>query len=210
MLIVANEQPVYYSVSGDIDGSTIDVISDISRIGDATAVAEQLTVVSDSDPNAYLGKLPPAEFPDLPDSGWLEQGEIYNYGGTLVMVRQDHNRLPSYSVDNITLYIKYRPDAASVLDWVVGEPVEVGMHRIYNSIEYVCLQAHVTQSDWTPDRTPALWSVYVEPTSEWSYPFAYKIGDQVTYLGILYECIQAHTSQAGWHPDVVPALWKRL
>jgi len=98
---------------------------------------------------------------------------------------------------------------------VVGEPVTVGMHRLYGGIEYVCLQAHVTQADWTPPLTPALWQVYTPPPppeSEWTYPVAYAIGDIVWYgtPSDRYQCRQAHTSQAGWTPPAVPALWLRL
>ena len=206
-LIKPTDQPIHWSVqvpNGDIP------LSGVTGVGEATAAPH--TVYQDSDPNAYLGKLPATKFPDLPDSGWLEQNAIYNYNGTLVMVRQSHNRQSDYSVDNITLYIRYRPGASGVLDWIAGEKVEVGTHRLYNAIEYVCLQAHVTQSDWQPPAVPALWSIYTPPpppASAWSYPVAYKVNDLVTYNGSTYKCLQAHTSQAGWTPVAVPALWQK-
>ena len=45
--------------------------------------------------------------------------------------------------------------------WVVGEKVEPGDRRYYepDGKLYKCRQAHTTQADWTPDKTPALWSV---------------------------------------------------
>ena len=45
--------------------------------------------------------------------------------------------------------------------WVVGEKVEPGDRRYYepDGKLYECRQAHTTQADWTPDKTPALWSV---------------------------------------------------
>lgn len=43
--------------------------------------------------------------------------------------------------------------------WRPGEDVEVGDRRYYNGAWYVCLQAHTTQADWTPDAVPALWQV---------------------------------------------------
>ena len=46
-------------------------------------------------------------------------------------------------------------------EWVPGEAVEVGDRRYYppSDLLYKAIQAHTTQSDWTPDATPALWSV---------------------------------------------------
>lgn len=41
--------------------------------------------------------------------------------------------------------------------WKVGEAVVVGDRRYYNNIWYICLQAHTTQADWTPNIVPALW-----------------------------------------------------
>ena len=41
--------------------------------------------------------------------------------------------------------------------WVAGEPVQVGDRRTFQGRIYSCIQAHTTQSDWTPNVTPALW-----------------------------------------------------
>ena len=44
------------------------------------------------------------------------------------------------------------------LAWVAGEAVAVGDKRYYNGVWYVCIQAHTTQSYWTPDVTQAHWN----------------------------------------------------
>ena len=43
--------------------------------------------------------------------------------------------------------------------WSVGIAVSVGDRYQYNGKLYKCGQAHTTQADWTPDITPALWTV---------------------------------------------------
>lgn len=45
--------------------------------------------------------------------------------------------------------------------WVVGEAVNVNDRRFYEPTQllYKCRQAHTTQADWTPDKTPAMWAV---------------------------------------------------
>lgn len=151
-------------------------------------------------------------FPPLPDSGWLEAGAIYQHGEQAVIVRQGHERTIYEPSETPALFMIYRADAADVLAWIAGESVAVGTQRTYDGVTYECLQAHVTQADWTPDATPALWSAVVEEptTDEWTAGVWYDIGDQVTYGGVLYECIQAHTSQAGWEPPNVPALWSEV
>lgn len=52
------------------------------------------------------------------------------------------------------------------LPWTVGENCAVGEIRRYNNKLYRCLQAHITQSNWTPDAVPALW---VEVAAEGEY-----------------------------------------
>lgn len=43
--------------------------------------------------------------------------------------------------------------------WATGIAVEVGQRYQYGDRLYKVGQAHTTQSDWTPDVTPALWTV---------------------------------------------------
>lgn len=59
---------------------------------------------------------------------------------------------------------------------------------------YKCVQPHTSQTEWTPDKTPALWvEVSVEEFPEWHQPTgahdAYNIGDKVTYNEQHYICI---------------------
>lgn len=53
---------------------------------------------------------------------------------------------------------------------------------------YKCVQSHVSQSTWTPDITPALWTkVSIEDWPEWIQPTgaqdAYMSGDKVSHNG---------------------------
>ena len=43
--------------------------------------------------------------------------------------------------------------------WAVGIAVSVGDRYQFNGKLYKCVQSHTTQADWTPDVTPALWTV---------------------------------------------------
>ena len=43
--------------------------------------------------------------------------------------------------------------------WATGIAVEAGQRYQYGDRLYKVGQAHTTQSDWTPDITPALWTV---------------------------------------------------
>ena len=57
----------------------------------------------------------------------------------------------------------------------------------YNGILYRCVQAHTSQTDWTPDITPALWVVVsLDEFPEWVQPTgahdAYNTGDKVSHL----------------------------
>ena len=186
------------------------------RLAPTDCIATSLDVVSADNEVDFLGALPASSFKPLPNSGYLEKDEIYEYNGRLVMVRQSHARQPQYSPDKTpTLFIEYRPDAAKVLDWIPGERVHVGTQRTYDGKTHEALQEHVTQEDWIPPKTPALWKEVkqiseVELTKEWAAGVKYGVGSVVTYSGVKYECLQAHTSLIGWEPPRVPALWKPL
>lgn len=47
-------------------------------------------------------------------------------------------------------------------EWKPGEAVIEGDRLQYGDLLYKCRQAHTTQADWTPDKTPALWEVIDE------------------------------------------------
>ena len=217
--LTATTQPLRYTVTGTLDSESVH-IEDVTPQGNLTGVNATLTAVSGESETAYLAALTTADvaFDPLPDSGWLEEGRVYDYAGTLVMVRQSHYRTIYAPEETPALFVVYRPDAAEVLDWIAGESVTVGIRRVYGGVIYECIQSHVTQSDWAPPAVPALWRVVVDESEEpeeptvaaWAAYTAYKIGDLVTYNGVTYECRQAHTSQVGWEPDRVPALWLRL
>jgi hypothetical protein len=62
--------------------------------------------------------------------------------------------------------------------------------RRYGEKLYRCVQAHTSQSDWTPDKTASLWACTADPAEEWpdwSQPIgahdAYSNGDKVTHNG---------------------------
>jgi len=134
-------------------------------------------------------------------------GDIVAYNDRAYSCRQAHTSQSDWSpVDAFTLWVVHRANEPE-LPWVACEPVEIGWTRTYDGTVYECIQAHVTQSDWTPDAVPALWQSQAPPTGEWAVGVAYTIGDLVTYDGDTYECRQSHTSQAGWTPPAVPALW---
>jgi hypothetical protein len=135
-------------------------------------------------------------------------GNYYLYKGDILKCRQTHNRTIYEPKDTPALFSFFR-DNSLQLEWIVGEQVEVGWMRIYSGVKYEVIQAHQTQSDWAPDKVPALWKVYVDPTLtiDWKIGIAYKVGDEVMYLGKKYRCRQAHTSIATWNPVAAASLW---
>ena len=89
--------------------------------------------------------------------------------------------------------------------WQVGELVKLGDKRRYNDKLYEIIQPHTTQSDWTPDITPALWKE-IQPVGvipEWKQPAgahdAYQIGDKVLFNGKTWE---STIKDNVWAPDV--------
>lgn len=82
------------------------------------------------------------------------------------------------ALDAIDLYPAWRTDTA----YVVDERIRHG------STLYRCVQSHTSQADWTPDKTPALWTVvsldewpaWIQPTGAQD---AYGFGAKVSHLG---------------------------
>ena len=75
--------------------------------------------------------------------------------------------------DSIVLATSYLDDeqAETVTNlfpvWESGIAYIVDDRRQYNQLLYRCVQAHTSQIDWTPDKTPALW--VRTSTEEWPH-----------------------------------------
>ena len=98
-----------------------------------------------------------------------------------------------------------------------GHAYEVGEYCLYGENEvgdpqlYVCLLAHTSQSDWTPDVSSSLFKavgITEEGYPEWSQPVgtsdAYMTGDIVSYEGTLYISLIDNNV---WSPVAYPAGW---
>lgn len=94
--------------------------------------------------------------------------------------------------------------------WVIGRAYAVDERLQYNGVLYRVVQAHTSQADWVPDKTPALfvvvsldeWPEFVQPTGAHD---AYKKGDKVTFEGKHYiSLIDANV----YSPTAYPAGWK--
>ena len=93
--------------------------------------------------------------------------------------------------------------------WKENTQVEAGSRYQYNGNLYRVIQAHTTQTDWTPDKTPALWAVVsLEEWPGWVQPTgahdAYAKGTKVTHNGVKYvSLIDANV----WEPGTNETLW---
>ena len=71
--------------------------------------------------------------------------------------------------------------------WMSETSYAVGVRIRYGGKLYRCEQAHTSQADWTPDKTPALWTEVAKPGEipVWKQPTgaqdAYMTGDKVWY-----------------------------
>ena len=88
--------------------------------------------------------------------------------------------------------------------WQTDTAYAIGDRIRYGEKLYKCVQPHTSQTDWTPDATPALWvAVSLDEYPEWVQPTgahdAYSTGDKVSYNGKHYiSTIDANT----YAPDV--------
>jgi hypothetical protein len=159
----------------------------------------------------YLGGLGQhqAHFDPLPDEGeWLEQGDIYSYADDLLMVRQSHYRTHHEPADVPALFLIWREDIDG-LEWIVGEQVYVGTLRRYEDVTYRAIQAHVTQTDWTPPAVPALWEIYEpeEPGDPWQSGTIYLLDAVVTHNSITW---QSRRNNNSWEPGTSDSGWLQI
>lgn len=89
--------------------------------------------------------------------------------------------------------------------WAENISVSVNDRYQYNDNLYKCVQAHTTQADWTPDKTPALWvEVSLDEFPEWRQPAgahdAYAKGDRVKHNDKKWEStVDANVWEPGVH-----------
>ena len=155
-----------------------------------------------------------------------DYAKVSQIGRTPVLTVQELEMVKSalpYHADVIEAEVKSTDPAVIVAnlievrkrpDWYAGLAVKVAEVYFYQGNLYKVIQAHTTQSDWTPDVTPALWKKFYEVEAgpqPWVQPTgahdAYNIGDRVTFEGRLYESkIDANV----WSPSAYPAGWTDL
>lgn len=106
-----------------------------------------------------------------------------------------------------TIYDPWRVDKA----YVTGEFVTFGQNGVGDPQLYKVVQAHTSQSTWTPDATPALYvAVGLDDSGYpvWSQPTgahdAYNKGDIVNYNGTLYQSL---IDGNAYSPEAYPAGW---
>lgn len=95
-----------------------------------------------------------------------------------------------------------------------NEMFTYGINEVGDPQLYRVVQAHTSQSDWTPDNTPALYTpIGLDDSGHtiWSKPTgahdAYNKGDVVNYNGILYRSLVDGNI---YSPEEYPAGWEKV
>ena len=122
-----------------------------------------------------------------------------------------HKDLKDIMIDVATSYLSdAEAETVTMLypEWEEIVSYHVGDRRQYGGLLYKCVQAHVSQADWTPDKVPALWvRTSTDPFPEWIQPTgahdAYALGAHVSHNGKHWESdIDANVYEPGvygWH-----------
>lgn len=113
----------------------------------------------------------------------------------------------------VNLLVEIRPELSDQLAlkysamypvWAAGIAVEAGQRYQYGDRLYKVGQAHTTQVDWTPDATPALWTVIdVEHAGTIDDPIPavagmeYEYGKYYSEYGTIYICQRTGEAAGG-------------
>lgn len=129
-------------------------------------------------------------------------GKFKDYDDILRSLLQDKTTLIAGTFDDTT--------AATVKElypeWEAGITVAKNDRYRYQDTLYKCLQAHTTQTDWTPTAAASLWAKVLIPDAdvipEWTQPTnanPYMKGDVVTHSNKTWE---STTDNNVWEPGV--------
>lgn len=92
--------------------------------------------------------------------------------------------------------------------WTLDRAYDAGQRVRYGNKLYRCEQAHTSQSDWTPPKTPALWTEVSKPGEipVWRQPTgaqdAYNLGDRVRYPDAGGDVWVSTVDNNVWEPGV--------
>lgn len=98
--------------------------------------------------------------------------------------------------------------------WLAGVAYSVGERVQYDGNLYKVVQAHTSQADWTPDKTPALYTEVAKPGEipVWKQPTgaqdAYNKGDKVHYPTADDPVYESLIDANVWSPNDYPQGWK--
>ena len=104
----------------------------------------------------------------------------------------------------------YPPEWKEGLKLIKGDVVK------HNGVWYEVIQAHTSQSDWTPDKTPALFAVpivpglipvFVHPTGAHD---VYMNGDKVHFPKLTDPVYESLIDYNSYSPTEYPLGWKKL
>ncbi len=87
-------------------------------------------------------------------------GDVFVSDSTLYKVIQAHTSqsdwIPS---ETPALYNKYQIDTGEILEWDYPVEYSIDDQVTYNGDVYICIQAHTSQSGWTPVAVASLWEL---------------------------------------------------
>lgn len=112
-----------------------------------------------------------------------------------------------------TVYPEWKNETA----YKVNEMVTYGVNEVDDPQLYRCVQAHTSQSDWTPNVTPALWTpIGLAPDNIpiWSQPTgahdAYNKGDRVHFPEKDSPVYESLIDGNVYSPEVYPRGWEEI
>jgi hypothetical protein len=217
------ERYLVISVSNYNNGSkkqyqkVLDNVKDvINRYSDRFAFIKYITLSREEIKEAKVNNLSPAKY-----NAYLDY-------------KKQKEDIKLKEVPNLTIKGAYhKKDTNKILNWEIGFYYKKGEKVKYKNFDYICLNSHISQVDWSPQVALSLWERVnikdkenktdnnkvddkennnnnedLKDIGSWAENNHYEVGDKVYYNDKIYICIQSHNSIVTWEPDKAVSLWK--
>lgn len=151
------------------------------------------------------------------------ENKIKDSQNTITKLKEDKNKIFNAFIINSTdeeklEYLEYFDEWETGVEYKISDVPEYKKYVKRNNLLYKILQPHTSQADWTPEKTPALFTMIGFPNEIYEFGKnpdgsprdltnnGYKYQERCIWNGNIYEW-NSETQTGNWSPSDYPQGW---